>query len=117
MFGDDPATQVRRRRLVEAFHEYHHRMYGPEGYGMVGAEYGYSYAWSPIVADEPDNVPEWDISYYTPHARPGVRLPQLWLEDGRPIQDLLGAGLHPARPQCRAGATPTALGGRLHRAA
>ena len=89
VFGEDEAAKIRRRRLIEAFHEYHHRMYGPQGYGMVGAEYGYSYAWSPIVADEPGNVPEWDISDYTPHARPGVRIPQLWI-DGKPIQDLVG---------------------------
>ncbi|WP_298283579.1 FAD-dependent monooxygenase [Novosphingobium sp.] len=87
---DTPMGQMKRRRLTEAFAEYHSRMYGPEGYGMIGVEYGYSYAWSPIVADEPNNVPEWQISTYHPHARPGVRLPHMWLDDGTPIQDSLG---------------------------
>ena len=61
-------------------------------HGMVGVELGYTYAGSPLVADEPDNVAEWETSSYTPHTRPGVRLPHLWLEDGQAVQDVVGEG-------------------------
>ena len=57
---------------------------------MVSVEIGYSYAGSPIVADEPGNRPEWDIVRYDPHTRPGVRIPHVWLKDGRAMQDVLG---------------------------
>ncbi len=59
-------------------------------HGMVGVEMGYSYAGSALVAHEPGNVAEWEVSSYTPHTRPGVRLPHVWLADGRAMQDLLG---------------------------
>jgi 2-polyprenyl-6-methoxyphenol hydroxylase-like FAD-dependent oxidoreductase len=61
-------------------------------YEMVGVELGYSYAGSDLIAYEPDNVVDWDTLVYTPHARPGVRLPHVWLSDGRAIQDLLDDG-------------------------
>ena len=59
---------------------------------MLGAELGYTYAGSPLVAEEPDNPREWSIRHYTPHTRPGVRIPHLWLADGRAVQDVLGNG-------------------------
>lgn len=61
-------------------------------YEMVGVELGYSYAGSNLIAYEADNIDDWDTLVYTPHARPGVRLPHVWLSDGRPIQDLLDDG-------------------------
>ena len=57
---------------------------------MRGVEFGYSYAGSPLIAYEPGNIPEWDTCVYTPHTRPGVRIPHMWLRDGRAIQDVLG---------------------------
>ena len=57
---------------------------------MVGVESAYSYAGSPLIADEPGNVAEWETSSYVPHARPGVRIPHMWLKDGRAMQDVLG---------------------------
>jgi hypothetical protein len=53
-------------------------------------ESSYSYAGSPLIADEPGNVAEWETSRYEPHARPGVRIPHMWLDDGRAMQDVLG---------------------------
>ncbi|MFC3227547.1 FAD-dependent monooxygenase [Marinibaculum pumilum] len=73
--------------LIEAFCTCHSRMHN-----MVGAEWAYSYAGSPLIADEPGNAPVWETSRYEPHARPGVRLPHMWLRDGRPIQDVAGDG-------------------------
>jgi 2-polyprenyl-6-methoxyphenol hydroxylase-like FAD-dependent oxidoreductase len=57
---------------------------------MRGVELGYSYAGSPLIADEAGNTAEWDTCVYTPHTRPGVRLPHMWLHDGRALRDLLG---------------------------
>jgi 2-polyprenyl-6-methoxyphenol hydroxylase-like FAD-dependent oxidoreductase len=56
---------------------------------MRGVELGYSYAGSPILSEEAGNTAEWDTCVYTPHTRPGVRLPHMWLHDGRALQDLL----------------------------
>jgi hypothetical protein len=60
-------------------------------HGMVGVEAGYSYAGSPLIADEPGNVAEWEISRYVPKAVPGARIPHMWLSDGSALQDRLGA--------------------------
>ena len=73
--------------VADAFREHHSRMHG-----MIGAEMGYSYAGTALIAEEPGNRPEWETSCYLPHARPGVRLPHMWLQDGRAIQDLIGMG-------------------------
>lgn len=56
---------------------------------MVGTELGYTYAGSPVIVegDELDlpDVPE----VYIPTARPGARLPHMWLSDGRALHDLV----------------------------
>ncbi|MCD9027977.1 FAD-dependent monooxygenase [Luteimonas sp. BDR2-5] len=59
---------------------------------MVGAELGYHYAGSPIVASEPGAPPPWDRVRYVPSAQPGARLPHAWLPDGRAVFDLHGTG-------------------------
>ena len=58
---------------------------------MVGAELGYRYVGSPIIADEPDG-PEHDFRRYIPSTWPGARLPHLWLEGHVAAQDLIGTG-------------------------
>jgi 2-polyprenyl-6-methoxyphenol hydroxylase-like FAD-dependent oxidoreductase len=58
---------------------------------MIGAELGYRYAGSPIIADEPDG-PEDDFRRYVPTTWPGARLPHVWLEGHIAVQDHLGPG-------------------------
>jgi 2-polyprenyl-6-methoxyphenol hydroxylase-like FAD-dependent oxidoreductase len=58
---------------------------------MIGAELGYHYFGSPLVAAERD-PPPYDYIDYTPSTVPGVRLPHVWLEDGRAAQDCIGDG-------------------------
>jgi 2-polyprenyl-6-methoxyphenol hydroxylase-like FAD-dependent oxidoreductase len=65
---------------------------GRRMHDMRGVELGYSYAGSPLISDEPGNMPEWDTLIYTPHTGPGVRLPHMWLTDGQALHDLLGDG-------------------------
>jgi hypothetical protein len=57
-------------------------------HGMVGAEAGYSYAGSSLIADEP--AAEWETSRYEPKALPGARIPHMWLDDGQALQDIVG---------------------------
>ena len=81
----DSAEGAALRAEVGASAELNHaRMHG-----MVGAEMGYTYAGSTLVANEPGNTADWERSSYTPHTRPGVRIPHVWLSDGRALQDLL----------------------------
>jgi 2-polyprenyl-6-methoxyphenol hydroxylase-like FAD-dependent oxidoreductase len=54
---------------------------------MIGAELGYRYAGSPLIADEPDEGAPDDFIDYVPTARPGARLPHVWLPDGTAMQD------------------------------
>ncbi|HSI01689.1 MAG TPA: FAD-dependent monooxygenase [Reyranella sp.] len=82
---DTPAGAAHRKEIAAAFDLNHRRMHG-----MVGVEAGYSYAGSPLIADEPGNVAEWEISRYVPKAVPGARIPHMWLRDGSALQDRLG---------------------------
>src|SRR5260370_9233121 len=58
---------------------------------MIGVELGYSYAGSDLIAFEQDSISDCDTTKYTPHTRPGVRIPHMWLKDGRAWQDVLTA--------------------------
>jgi 2-polyprenyl-6-methoxyphenol hydroxylase-like FAD-dependent oxidoreductase len=58
---------------------------------MIGAELGYHYAGSPLFAAEPDEPP-YDFVEYRPSTFPGVRLPHVWLDGGRAVQDCIGDG-------------------------
>ena len=83
-FHDDtPAGAANRARVAASFDVEHRRMHG-----MVGVEAGYSYAGSPLIADETEA--DWEISRYEPKALPGARIPHMWLADGKALQDILG---------------------------
>lgn len=82
-----PEGEALRRDLAVSFDVNHRRMHG-----MIGAEAGYSYAGSALIADEPGNAAEWEISTYEPKAVPGVRIPHMWLADGKALQDVVGDG-------------------------
>lgn len=85
--GDDTPEGERAREVLSAVARVHHRRV----HDMIGVELGYSYAGSDLIASEPDDPRAWDTVVYTPHARPGVRLPHVWLRDGRAIQDVVGS--------------------------
>ena len=63
----------------------------PKSNEMIGAELGYRYVNSPIICDIPGG-PEQSFRDYVPTTWPGARLPNVWLNDGRPVQDLAGPG-------------------------
>ena len=58
---------------------------------MIGAELGYRYVGSPIIAEEPGG-PEHLFREYVPTTWPGARLPHVWLEPQTAVQDLIGDG-------------------------
>lgn len=57
---------------------------------LYGIELGYRYQNSPVIWPGDDHGPDPDSFSYTPTTCPGARLPHIWLDDGRPIQDALG---------------------------
>ncbi len=59
---------------------------------MIGAELGYRYVGSPLIAGEPGEGPAHDFMQYVPTTWPGARLPHVWLDDGSAIQDRIGYG-------------------------
>ena len=58
---------------------------------MIGAELGYRYIGSPVIADEPGG-PEHDFRTYVPTTWPGARLPHVWLQGHLALQDHIGKG-------------------------
>jgi 2-polyprenyl-6-methoxyphenol hydroxylase-like FAD-dependent oxidoreductase len=59
---------------------------------MIGAELGYRYVDSPLIASEPGEGPEHNFREYVPTTWPGARLPHVWLDDGTAMQDRIGYG-------------------------
>jgi 2-polyprenyl-6-methoxyphenol hydroxylase-like FAD-dependent oxidoreductase len=57
---------------------------------LYGIELGYRYVDSPIIWPADQAGPDPDSFQYIPTTCPGARLPHVWLDDGRPIQDELG---------------------------
>ncbi|HVV93939.1 MAG TPA: FAD-dependent monooxygenase [Hyphomicrobiales bacterium] len=57
---------------------------------MIGAELGYRYRGSQVIAEE-EGGPDQPLMAYSPTIWPGARLPHVRLADGRPIQDLIPA--------------------------
>ncbi|MDQ6522958.1 FAD-dependent monooxygenase [Nocardioides sp. LHD-245] len=82
-----PAGEAARAAVAAAAEVHHRRIYE-----MIGVELNYSYAGSALIATEEGEPGTWDTTTYDGHARPGVRLPHVWLADGRAIQDALGSG-------------------------
>ena len=63
-----------------------------KGNKMTGAELGYRYEASPLIADEPGG-PEHNFMEYAPTTWPGARLPHAWLADHTAMQDRIGNAL------------------------
>jgi 2-polyprenyl-6-methoxyphenol hydroxylase-like FAD-dependent oxidoreductase len=59
---------------------------------MIGAELGYRYVGSPVIAQEEGEGPPHEFMTYVPSTWPGARLPHVWLADGTALQDKIGDG-------------------------
>jgi 2-polyprenyl-6-methoxyphenol hydroxylase-like FAD-dependent oxidoreductase len=64
----------------------------PKSAAVVGAELGYRYVDSPIIAREPGEGPVHQVEKYVPTTWPGARLPHAWIEPGLPVQDCIKDG-------------------------
>jgi hypothetical protein len=82
---DTPEGVAVRAAIASSATVNHRRMHD-----MRGVELGYSYAGSPLIMEEAGNVAEWDTIVYTPDTSPGVRIPHMWLKNGRALHDMLG---------------------------
>jgi 2-polyprenyl-6-methoxyphenol hydroxylase-like FAD-dependent oxidoreductase len=85
---EDSSAGAELRAEIGRMADQHHRRV----HEMIGVELGYSYHGSAIIASENHDDSDWDTTKYTPHARPGVRIPHMWLKDGQAIQDVIGTG-------------------------
>lgn len=59
-------------------------------FAPIGMNFGDCYQGSPIVADDPQMPPAYQLSAYTPTTIPGCRTPHLWLGDGDSLYDRIG---------------------------
>jgi hypothetical protein len=64
-----------------------------KGNKMTGAELGYRYSDSPLIASEPGDGPAHNFMDYVPTTWPGARLPHVWLNDDTAMQDRIGNDL------------------------
>ena len=71
----------------------------------LGLVLGYQYDASPVIVDD-GTPPLPEGQNYEPTARPGARLPHLWLPDGSSLYDHLGSGLSLLRLRDDADVTP-----------
>jgi hypothetical protein len=59
-------------------------------YCCAGLNFGYFYQGSPIIAYDGEAPPPYSMGDFTPSTVPGVRMPHVWLADGRSLYDALG---------------------------
>lgn len=85
--AEGPEGETARREVGELI-----RQTRRQEFRSLGVVLGYSYAGSPFVATEAAPPPESPSTEYRPSAYPGRLAPHLWLEDGRSLYDLFGAG-------------------------
>jgi len=58
----------------------------------AGLNFGYFYSGSPIMVTDEEQPPGYTMGGFTPSTVPGCRAPHFWLDDGRSLYDVLGAG-------------------------
>jgi len=76
-----------RRRLTERMNEISYIEWNKDGVVLDAR-----YSGSPIVIDDDVPARPWEHTEYRPQAKPGHRLPHVWLPDGMSIYRFLGAG-------------------------
>lgn len=86
--AEDSAAGERARAELKAVAEREQRWSND----LYGIELGYRYQGSPVLAYdvEPESAYQELDFEYRPSTEVGARLPNVWLRDGRPIQDELG---------------------------
>lgn len=87
LWDDTPAGEEARQRMKEVANVQQRKTNEQKG-----TELGYRYSASPVICYEAGSPPRDDVFVYTPTTWPGARIPHVWLDDGRALQDCLGAG-------------------------
>lgn len=80
--GDELRRRVGARLVAQVGREFR----------TMGLQLGYRYEDSPICIPDGTTAPPDDPETYRPSARPGMRAPHAWLDDGRSTLDLFGRG-------------------------
>lgn len=84
---DTPDGEAARRQLLEIA-----AVEAPKSSAVVGAELGYRYVDSPIIANEPGEGPPHSVETYVPTTWPGARLPHVWLRPDVSVHDCIPDG-------------------------
>ena len=84
---ETPEGEAARAHLIELA-----SVEGKKSSAVVGAELGYRYENSPIIAVEPGEPPPHVTETYVPTAWPGARLPHIWLQPGLSVHDCIKDG-------------------------
>jgi 2-polyprenyl-6-methoxyphenol hydroxylase-like FAD-dependent oxidoreductase len=79
---DSPEGAAARRKFIEVA-----SIEGAKSSGVLGAEMGYRYENSPVIAQEPGEGPAFDVETYRPTTWPGARLPHTWMAPGVSVHD------------------------------
>ena len=87
LWDDTPAGEAARQRMRDVANVQQRKTNEQKG-----TELGYRYSASPVIASEEGTPPVDDVFVYTPSTWPGLRLPHVWLDDGRALQDVMGTG-------------------------
>lgn len=85
--ADGPAGEALRQEVGRLIRETR-----IQEFRSLGVVLGYTYAGSPFVATEDAPPLQSPPTEYQPSARPGRLAPHMWLDDGRSLYDLFGAG-------------------------
>ena len=84
--GDDAGAQAARALLARKI------KWLARQFNSAGTHLGYRYVDSPIVIPDGTPEPPDDPSQIVPSTWPGSRAPHAWLDDGRSMLDIFGAG-------------------------
>lgn len=82
--NDDPTSVAARDELAKVWMEQHHK--GSQNLG--GITMGYRYVTSPVICPEAGDTGEDQARFdYVPTTLPGARIPHVWMENGKALQD------------------------------
>lgn len=83
--ADTPEAAATRASMGKAAYDLN-----VQQYCCAGLNFGYFYDQSPVIAYDGEDAPPYAMGSFTPSTAPGVRVPHLWLEDGRSLYDAFG---------------------------
>ncbi len=82
---DGPLGDAARSRVGQAAYDLN-----VQQYCCAGLNFGYYYDRSPIIAYDGEAPPPYSMGGFTASTAPGVRVPHVWLPDGRSLLDAFG---------------------------